>query len=185
MNMGFGSSQGYGGSGGAASGGLFEVVPDWWGPELRYPNSTGAQNGIRYAIFGQARRLAVEQGGRVTVYDTLDHQIGGVSQQQSGSATLNFSSQYGQVDVGSLPVVSIDGVAPSPAPSSYAPPPSVNYGGSGGYAGNSGNGGNSGGGSGNGGDIFGTIERLAELHARGVLSVDEFQQKKAELLSRL
>jgi hypothetical protein len=34
-------------------------------------------------------------------------------------------------------------------------------------------------------DIFGSIERLADLRAKGVLSDDEFSAKKAELLSRL
>ena len=36
-----------------------------------------------------------------------------------------------------------------------------------------------------GGDILATIERLAELHARGVLTEQEFAQKKGELLARL
>jgi hypothetical protein len=34
-------------------------------------------------------------------------------------------------------------------------------------------------------DVFAAIERLAELHARGVLTAEEFSAKKAELLSRL
>jgi hypothetical protein len=49
--------------------------------------------------------LAIDVGGTVTVYDTLDHQIGGFSQQQSVGGTLSFSSQYGLIDVASLPVV--------------------------------------------------------------------------------
>ena len=40
---------------------------DWWGADLRWPTSTGAQNGVRYAYFAQARRLAIEVGGRVTL----------------------------------------------------------------------------------------------------------------------
>lgn len=166
-------SGGYGASGGGSSGGggLFEVKPDWWGPDLRFPNSTGGQNDTRYAYFAQARRLAIQANGRVTIYDTLDHQIGGFSQQQSGSGSMSFSSQHGQFDVSSLPVVSIDGqapAAPAPAPAMAATGPAP-----------------AGGGGGAGGDVFATIERLAELHSRGLLSADEFQQKKAELLSRL
>ncbi|MBK7424578.1 MAG: SHOCT domain-containing protein, partial [Propionivibrio sp.] len=84
---------------------------DWWPADLRWPNSTGAQNNVRYAYFAQARRLAIELNGRVTVYDTLDHQIGGFSQQQSYGGSISFNSQYGLIDVASLPVVSIDGVA--------------------------------------------------------------------------
>ena len=34
-------------------------------------------------------------------------------------------------------------------------------------------------------DIFSAIERLGKLHANGLLTDDEFSQKKAELLSRL
>jgi hypothetical protein len=34
-------------------------------------------------------------------------------------------------------------------------------------------------------DIFAKIERLADLHQKGILSPEEFAAKKAELLSRL
>lgn len=141
---------------------------DWWGADLRWPTSTGAQNGVRYAYFAQARRLAIELGGRVTIYDTFDHQIGGFSQQQSHGGSLAFSSQYGLVDVASLPVLSVNGApvaAESPsAPPVSAPPASP---------------------SGGGVDVFALIERLAELRAKGILSEEEFAAKKAELLSRL
>ena len=95
---------------------------DWWGADLRWPTSTGAQNGVRYAYFTQARRLAIEVGGRVMLYDTLDHQIGGFSQQQGAGGSLTFSSQYGRVEVARLPVVSVDGVPP-PAPPAEPPAP--------------------------------------------------------------
>lgn len=80
--------------------------PAWWPPELQWPTSSGSQGGMRYAYFADARRLAIEQGGQVTVYDTLDHRIGGVSQQQSYSRALTFSGARGPVDLGQLPVVS-------------------------------------------------------------------------------
>ena len=140
---------------------------DWWPADLRWPNSTGAQNNVRYAYFAQARRLAIEVHGSVTVYDTLDHQIGGFSQQQSVGGTLGFSSQYGLIDVASLPVVSRDGMAvASPAPLqhsvSYAPAPDAGA-----------------------TDTFAAIERLAGLHAKGMLTDAEYSTKKAELLARL
>ena len=148
---------------------------DWWPNDLRWPNSTGAQNGVRYAYFGQARRLVIEVNGNVTVYDTLDHQIGGFSQQQSFDGSLSFSSQYGLVNVGSLPVISVNGLTPTvnavlintpyvntPAPSA---PAAVN---------NSGE-----------NDIFSTIDKLADLRNRGILTEAEFNSKKMELLSRL
>ena len=154
---------------------------DWWGSSLRWPDSTGSQNGVRYAYFSQARRLAIELQGHVTVYDTLDHRIGGFSQQQSGTGSLSFTSQYGLVDVNSLPVVSVDGQSPgaTAAPMPPAPPSAPALGpAAASQAGATG-------GLPQGLDVFAAIERLAELHARGVLTAEEFSAKKAELLSRL
>jgi hypothetical protein len=34
-------------------------------------------------------------------------------------------------------------------------------------------------------DILGKIERMADLHGRGILTTQEFEAKKAELLGRL
>lgn len=144
-----------GGSFGAASLFVPGTSHDWWPSDLRHPNSTGAQNGVRYAYFAQARRLVIDVGGTVTVYDVLDHQISGFSQQQSVGGTLGFTSQYGLIDVTSLPVISSNGRPPLPA----AP--------------------------GRGQDVFATIERLAELRAKGIVSEDEFQTKKLDLLGRL
>ena len=95
---------------------LFVEAPaqaNWWGPDLKWPNSSGGQNGMRYAWFSQARRLALESNGQVIIYDTLDHHIGGVSQQQSGGYSVTFSSQFGDVDLSRLPVVSINGQPPA------------------------------------------------------------------------
>jgi hypothetical protein len=173
---------GYAGAASSGTASLFVPAPgggDWWGPSLRWPDATGAQNGVRYAYFSQARRLAIEVNGRVTIYDTLDHHIGGFSQQQSGSGSLSFNSQYGLVDVASLPVVSVDGQAPAPAPQ----PPAAAAPWSGGTT--TAQSPAPGAGLPQGLDVFAAIDKLAELHARGVLSAEEFSAKKAELLSRL
>ena len=151
------------------------VQADWWGPELRWPNSTGGQNGLRYAWFAQARRLAIESNGQVIVYDTLDHQIGGVSQQQGTGASATFTSQYGYVDLQQLPVVTVNGVpaAPVMVPPAVAPSYSTTS-----FSPlNSGTASQS--------DIFSSIEKLAALQSRGILSQQEFAAKKADLLSRL
>ncbi len=155
------------------------IVPDWWGPSLRFPNSSGGQNGTRYAWFAQAHRLAIESNGQVIIYDTLDHQIGGVSQQQSGGSSVTFSSQYGYVDLNRLPIVSINGVpqnntVQNPVP--FVPPAPM-------MSNNANNASNTN--VVNDGDIFSSIEKLATLHARGIVSQQEFAAKKAELLSRL
>jgi len=152
---------------------------DWWPGDLRWPNSTGAQNGVRYAYFAQARRLAIEVNGRVTVYDTLDHQIGGFSQQQSYGGSISFNSQYGLIDVASLPIISIDGVAqsapaPAPAPALNQSPPQNNY-----------NAPLPAQDFGQNADIFATIEKLADLRNKGLLTEQEFASKKADLLERI
>jgi hypothetical protein len=156
----------------------------WWPADLGQPSSSGGQNDTRYAYFPGAHRLAVSRGGQVTVYDTLDHQIGGVQQQQGGAyGSQSFTSQFGTFTVESLPIVSPAPSSESPLPSSspnidpyatlpsYTTPPS--------YASDSNPSDPS------SQDIIGQIERLAQLHQRGILSDDEFRAKKAELLSRL
>jgi Short C-terminal domain len=141
----------------------------WWPAELGFPNGSGAQNQVRYAYFNAAHRLAVELNGHVTVYDSLDHQIGGVSQQQGSGGTLTFTSQYGTVSVSDLPVVSVDGVPDAPEPRvAAAPVPRPERAETAQET-----------------DIFAKIERLADLQQKGILSPEEFATKKAELLSRL
>ncbi len=136
---------------------------NWWPADMGWPTSTGAQNNARYAYFPEAGRLAIDVNGTITVYDALDHQISGFSQQQSVGGSLTFSSQHGLVCVASLPVVTVAGAKPFPPPQPAPSRTATNC----------------------DGDIFQTIEKLAELHKRGILSDDEFSTKKAELLNRL
>jgi hypothetical protein len=77
----------------------------WWGVDLGPANASGSQNDMRYAYFATARRLAIKTADGLTIYDTGDHQIRGVSQQQSGDASLRFVSQHGVVPVAALRVV--------------------------------------------------------------------------------
>jgi len=183
-----------------AGGGFGGLGNAWWPSELGNPSSSGGQNDARYAYFPQTRRLAIERNGQIAIHDTLDHQIGGVQQQQGGShGSLSFTSQLGTFTVDSLPLVS-----PQPAqtssqhghgqpPSWQAPPeprPIVaqvqpqmpppqpqhhhQYQQPGGSAGSPSH-----------AEILATIERLNDLFQRGIVSEDEFRSKKAELLSRL
>lgn len=149
---------------------------NWWPDDLGIASTTGGQNNTRYAYFPTTCRLAVDINGQVTVYNTLDHQIGGVSQQQGGNNSMTFSSQYGNVQVDQLPIVSVNGVAPfvpapTPAPAPYYP--------------NNNNVSNNTPAPTDNGDIFALIERLADLKQKGILNDDEFASKKAELLQRL
>ncbi len=142
-----------------------------------------------------SRRLAVKTGGQVWVYDTLDHHIGGFSQQQGLGGSITFTSQHGTVNLSTLPVVSRDGVPQAPAavpqpvvqePSLSTPPVGVDV---------------------NqvprpetlnhnaptqptdklvtSEEVIATLERLGNLLEKGYLTEDEFATKKAELLSRL
>jgi hypothetical protein len=74
----------------------------WWPTSLGTPAAVGSQNNIRYAYFPQTRRLAVEQAGRLTVYDTGEHRISGFSQQQGPSQSWRFVSQLGEVSLQDL-----------------------------------------------------------------------------------
>ena len=76
----------------------------WWPSDLGEPSSAGSQDGLRYAFFAKARRLLIEQDGKRTTYDSGDHQINGVSQQDTQA--LAFSSQNGRVGLDDLKVVS-------------------------------------------------------------------------------
>jgi hypothetical protein len=144
---------------------------NWWPSDLGMPASTGAQNNLRYACFPDRRRLALDVSGQISVYDTGDHWITGFSQQQSGDQSLTFTSQYGVVRLDSLPLV--DGFAPNAPTAAPQQPvwrPEVQP---------------AAGPTQPGGDIFTSIERLAGLRDKGIISEAEFQAKKAELLGRL
>jgi hypothetical protein len=124
-----GGGQQRGGPAGAGSVSFF--VPElpggawgqWWPRELGFPNGSGAQNQVRYTYFSPTHRLAVVLNGHVTVYDTLDHQIGGVSQQQGSGGSLTFTSQHGTVSISQLPIVSVDCDQQHAATARGAPPP--------------------------------------------------------------
>src|SRR2546429_4575804 len=57
----------------------------WWPAELGMPAASGAQNAMRYAYFPAQRRLVIAVHEDLRLYDTLDHQVRGVSQQQGRS----------------------------------------------------------------------------------------------------
>jgi hypothetical protein len=74
----------------------------WWPAGLGTPSSVGAQNALRYAVFPDTKRLAIQDGQQVAVYDTGDHRIFGVAQAQSHDQTLTFTSQTGLVRIDEL-----------------------------------------------------------------------------------
>ena len=148
---------------------------DWWPADLGRPSAVGSQNDEGYACFPQSRRLAIRDAGGIQLYDTGDHRISGVAQQQGGSHDLSFTSQHGTVRLSDLRRVEeerrspssdeltthetsprSDSVASRDAPVQHA-----------------------------GGDVLGLIERLHNLQRDGVLTAEEFAAKKTELLARL
>lgn len=180
-----------------------------WPEELGTPSSSGSQNDMHYAVFPQARRLAIAHNGRIAIYDTGDHVIGGLAQQQGTDQSLTVSSQHGPVPLSELRVVSTGiskaarraraAAKPAPAPASapapvspaantqpQAAPPALNItvaqakpaapatpakpepipatsdd------------------------EIFSRIERLADLRKKDIITAEEFDAKKTELLARL
>lgn len=139
-----------------------------WPADLGQPGTSGSQNGIQYAVFPATRRLAILSSDGLAIYDTGDHIISGVSQQQGGTSTLSFTSQLGSVPLESLKRVDTASPAPTTAaasepvvqPKPEAPPAAQE-------------------------DIFAKIEQLHGLFTRGVLTQVEFETKKADLLSRI
>ncbi|KOR31439.1 hypothetical protein TI04_00870 [Achromatium sp. WMS2] len=156
--------------------GLFIPDPqqEWWPPELGTPNATGSQNNVRYAYFANLRRLAVDTGG-VWVYDTQDHRIGGFSQQQGSTGGIVFTSQYGTVDLSTLPVVYRNGKPVTPQNTNFTTNMED-------LGTNSKSEGKT---DSQTADIFSAIERLGALKTKGILTDHEFTTKKAELLRRL
>lgn len=168
---------------GAGSGAGFATEGAWWPAELGTPSSSGAQDGLRYAVFPAARRLAIRRGEKLELYDTGEHRITGVSQ-SGGAGDPVFSGDRGTVRIADLQPVDTptsSGAQPRTQPSpraeqntepSAAPPPTpaasatlpANH------APN---------------DLLALVEKLAELHQKGVLTEEEFTAKKADLLNRL
>lgn len=193
----YGQSQAAGQIGSANSLFVPDPTSNWWPQDLGTPSAIGSQNNTRYAYFANSHRLAVTTGGQPWIYDTLDHQIGGFGQQQGGGQSITFTSQYGTVNLSTLPVVSRDGVAvpPAPKPNTQLPAepmpaaqlpvaaPAVAI-----PAANtmslessvnatmdqkSGE------------DIIATLERLGALMDKGYITKAEFETKKSELLGRI
>ncbi len=106
--------------------------------------------------------------------------ISGVSQQQGGDQSLTLTSQHGLVRVSDLPVAQASNPTSVPeAPQRPSAPQSVSDGplqptkqGQQAISAAS-------------DDIFAALERLAELHKKGVLTNEGFAAKKAELLARI
>ncbi|MDC0535585.1 SHOCT domain-containing protein [Francisellaceae bacterium] len=159
---------------------------NWWPEGLGSPNSTGGQNNTRYAYFGGSNRLAVDINGQVTVYDTLDHQIGGVSQQQGSNNSMTFTSQYGTVNVSSLPVVDQNGNSQAQnqpqqnQPSIEEPQQSFNP-----EPVQSAPESNQSGQKISTNEVISLLEQLGKLKEIGVLTDAEFNNKKADLLGKI
>ncbi len=132
-----------------------------WPVQLGYPAATGSQNDLHYAVFPAHRRLVIDQGGRMSVFDTGDHAISGFSQAQGDGQSIAFISQNGPVQLHDLPQVRLDTIATDAAIPAHAPVAASDD------------------------LIFSRIERLAELLQKDIITQDEFDSKKAELLARL
>ena len=142
----------------------------WWPREMGHPSSVGSQNEEAYAFFPDERRLAIRDACGVRLYDTGDHRITGVSQQQGSSRDLTFSSQRGTVRLSDLTPAGDSAPADrSPERSTDADPEPATVAQAAGRC----------------GDNLALLERLHELRRKDILSEEEFAAKKKELLARL
>ncbi len=164
----------------------------WWPEELGMPSAQGGQNEIRYAYFADKRRLVLDINGKIAIYDTHNHHITSISQQQGSSIrTILFTSQDGTFEISHLSLVSShsldDNSEPAtestqytdimakakkiteilPRNSTNQPKPVTSEP------------------KPQEVDVFDKIKKLAELKQQGIISELEFESKKAELLSRL
>ena len=176
---------------------MFPPSANWWPANLGVPSGAGGQNTARYAIFPSTRRLAIQINGVTKVFDTGEHRIGGVQQQQQGGGygSVTFTSQFGTFDVSSLPEVGTQRAAETPgaarapqyqsqyqsdpAQAQYQSDPAPQF------APQTQTPEPASSASGDPAAIVAAIESLAGLHQRGILSDEEFAAKKAELLGRL
>ncbi|WP_339746824.1 SHOCT domain-containing protein [uncultured Rubinisphaera sp.] len=178
-----------------SSNSLFVPDPEanWWPQDLGAPNAVGSQNNVRYAYFANSRRLAVKTGNNIWVYDTGDHQIGGFSQQQGSGGSITFTSQYGTVNLSTLPVISQNGITP---PTPAVPEPVVEQNTCSPFNLNeesvsmsqnstSTTSNDQIPASAGGDDILAMLERLGGLRDKNYITKEEFAAKKAELLKRL
>jgi len=166
---------------------VFPPSSNWWPAELGVPGASGGQNNVRYAFFPATRRLAIQIDGVTRVFDTGEHHISGVQQQQGGGyGSVNFTSQLGTFGVSTLRDLGTQqaGQAPTAAAppqfqSQYQSHPTPHF------AAEAPTAAPASGAAGDSTAIVAAIESLADLHQRGILSDEEFAAKKAELLGRL
>jgi hypothetical protein len=64
----------------------------WWPAELGVPAASGSQNALRYASFPVQRCLVIAVHEHVWLYNTLDHQMSGVPQEQGRGSTVWWRS---------------------------------------------------------------------------------------------
>ena len=74
----------------------------WWPEDLGEPSSTGAADDTRYAYFAAKHRLALDEGGRVRLFDTGPKRIEGFAQSAGRNGSLRFASDDGTVGLDAL-----------------------------------------------------------------------------------
>jgi len=78
----------------------------WWPSDLGTPSMLTGQNEVRCAYFPKKNRLAVSNGGKVTIYDATGYEIQGIAQQQSDSIQqVRFHTKQGLVGLDAFKIV--------------------------------------------------------------------------------
>jgi hypothetical protein len=64
----------------------------WWSDGLGDPSASGAQDGTRYAFFGEKKVLLIERGGKLEKFLTGEHCINGVHRSAAEERSLSRAS---------------------------------------------------------------------------------------------
>lgn len=149
-----------------------------WPSIFGNPTSSGAQNNFKYAYFGPARRLVIDEDGKRYIYDTRHYRISGVSQQQGSGRSYQFTSPEGLVHLSDLLLISepteqlqrqqeipqqevqddVRNAYRSPGEQAARSPEEI---------------------------IIDTIQKLHMLLEKGQITEEEFKTKKEELLGKI
>jgi hypothetical protein len=77
----------------------------WWPPNLRRPSKSGAHGTLKFAFFADKRRLLVESGELLLLFDCGEHQIREVEERFGQESGIVFTSQNGLHPIGDLRLI--------------------------------------------------------------------------------
>lgn len=77
----------------------------WWPASFGTPQASGEQAGVRFAFFPAHKRLLVQKGAHIEVFETGELAIKGVADEQVRPSSVTFDSDRGAVGLDELKCV--------------------------------------------------------------------------------